>query len=47
MQSGHEIHAEAQELEVALIREVVEAVRSGNALPACDNRFDNLQGHCL
>ena len=32
VQSGHEIHAEAQELEVALIREVVEAVRSGNAL---------------
>ena len=47
VQSGHEIHAEAQELELALIREVVEAVRSGNALPACDNRFDNLQGHCL
>jgi pimeloyl-ACP methyl ester carboxylesterase len=47
VQSGHEIHAEAQALELSLIREVVEAVRSGHALPACDNRFDRLQGHCL
>jgi len=46
VQSGHEIHVEAPELEVALIREVVDAVRTGNALAACDNRFEKLQGHC-
>ncbi len=46
VQSGHEIHAEAPELEAAMIREVVEAVRTGNALAACDNRFEKLQGHC-
>ena len=46
VQSGHEIHAEARELEVALIREVVDAVRTGNALAACDNRFEKVQGDC-
>ena len=46
VQSGHEIHAEAPDLEVALVREVVEAVRTGNELAACDDRFEKLQGNC-
>ena len=40
VQSGHEIHAEAPDLEAAVIREVVEAVRTGKGLAPCDNRFE-------
>ena len=37
--SGHEIHADAEGLELAAITEVVEAARGDGRLAACDDRF--------
>ncbi len=45
--SGHEIHVDAESLELAAISEVVEAARDGRGLAACDDRFADRGGRCL
>ena len=45
--SGHEIHADAEDLELAAITEVVEAARGDGRLAACDDRFADERGRCL
>lgn len=44
--SGHVIQETSPDLVTAAIIEVVEAVRSGDALAACDARFEDLAGSC-
>jgi len=45
--SGHEVHADAEDLERALILELIRAVRSGDGLRPCYRRFAALHGDCL
>ena len=40
------IQTRSPDLVTAAITEVVEAVRSGDALAPCDGRFDDLGGAC-
>ena len=47
LDSGHEIHADAEDLELAAITEVVEAARGDGRLAACDDRFAEERGRCL
>ena len=44
--SGHAIYQKQPELVTAAILEVVEAVRSGDDLAPCDDRFEGLGGAC-
>ncbi|MEO7571927.1 MAG: alpha/beta hydrolase, partial [Acidimicrobiales bacterium] len=44
--SGHNIHTTSPDLVTAAITEVVEDVRSGEALSPCDDRFEVLGGAC-
>jgi pimeloyl-ACP methyl ester carboxylesterase len=44
--SGHFIYQTSPELVTAAIIEVVEAVRSGDGLKPCDDRFEDLGGAC-
>ena len=47
LRSGHEIHSDAESLELAAITEVVEAARGNGRLAACDDRFAERRGECL
>jgi len=44
--SGHNIHETSPGLVTAAIKEVIEAVRSGEGLAPCDGRFEDLGGAC-
>ena len=44
--SGHVIQDSSPDLVTAAITEVVEAVRSGEQLTPCDDRFEDLGGIC-
>jgi pimeloyl-ACP methyl ester carboxylesterase len=47
VRSGHEIHVDAESLELAAITEVVAAAAAGTPLAACDDRFADRGGRCL
>lgn len=44
--SGHMIHETAPDLVSAAVSEVIDAVRSGEPLARCDDRFEDLGGAC-
>jgi hypothetical protein len=44
--SGHFIYQTSPDLVTAAIIEVVEAVRSGDSLAPCNDRFEDLAGAC-
>lgn len=45
--SGHFVHEEEPDVVTAAIRLVVEAVRSGSAVPACDEAFAEVRAECV